>query len=909
MHRQPSNSKAGQFVRSHLANFPRPDLEAAKAVRQWGKDRGMALDPDDTLVATLHYRADGAKGWIGIVAGQMSLAQAVLGDWQGESANDVFGDLLGGPWAGELPASGITVVDRLAPHSPWLPGADHAVFNGLFRRSSPQRYDASTHLPVSAEAFQSFVWHLDFRQRYKSLLEHYWADGLEHYRLAAKIGFIAACNKQVSEGSLSDVGRRLAWQAAGIAKRGPGYQARAMNIYGYAATDLVLISDSNTGPVLLYIPGNASPLHEFADRRALKAWVGAQCRRVETREALRGHFALADTPDGLDFSGLDTALEGLAIYPAIHRLPPERPGFTTNGAWPPLTYVNYRPGKYNPALRGDLFLALAKRHKQRSLADADFVITSNNDVLKARWRGYLTSAINLLAPLVLVVPELAPLFAAAGTAQFGLGLDQAINGKNANAQAEGVAQASYGLLNAVPLALEGVAKAKVLFRIKSDNFVFPSRVNDQLGYPLSPVSPPHLPDIDVAEFFNDPDAIAPLAGGDPAVAGSIVRVPRYDGQHDLLNASIGGYNAEMVYDLERDAFLFEDDVNAVEPPCYIAQAGQKDLIHIDAATRQVTNTMRERSLRALGIELSLPVELPAPPTGERLPIPKKISSLWVGDQHIDERLLNNLGLNVQCLKDSAYQYRLFLSKATPAAYEENVRALAEAAPGLTVMPLEDQTFFQAFRQSPAFEQYQAALDGNGGVARNYASASDVLRYPMLAQEGGLYVDVDDTFLAATGERAGAAIDTLDLATTQDGLLLPPPMSNEKMRMNCLFNTSLIGSHAGNPTLALIGEEMRVRYLAERDFYESRPSLADDPDGFYRYAGRLSRLTGPALLTDIVDRQWPRLRTLRQVVNLYSMPQVNATQFLDITAVTQTVHDELPLNRVAKVGGFHSWART
>ncbi|MDH1658127.1 glycosyltransferase [Pseudomonas mosselii] len=909
MNRQPNHAKARRYLSDHLASFPRPDQEAAEAIRKWGKERGMDLDPDNTLAATLHYRSDGAYGWVGIVAAELTLAQAVLGDWQGESANDIIGDLLGAPWAGQLPASGIRVVDRLDSRSPWQPRAEDAVFNGLFMRTTPQRYDATTHLSVSAQDFQSFVWHLDFRKHYKATLERYWKEGLEHYRLAAKISFIAACNKQVSEGSLSDTGRRLAWQAAGIAKRSPGYQARAMNIYGYASTDLVLISESSDGPVLLYIPGNSSPLHDFTDRKALKAWVGGQCRNTDTREALRRHFALSDTPDGLDFSGLDTALEGMGMYPAIHRLSPNRPGFTTNGAWPAQVYVNYRPTKYNPALRGDLFLALARRQQQRSLADADFLITSNSDVLKARWRGYLVSAINMLAPLMFVLPELAPLFALAGAAQFGLGLDQVICGKNAEEKAEGASNATYGLLNAAPLIVEGAAKAKVLFRIKSDNFVIPSRINDQLGYPLSPVSPPHLPDIDVAEFFHDPDAIAPLPDGDPAVAGAIVRVPRYDGAHDMLTASVGGYNADVVYDVERDAFLFDGDLNEVDPTYYIARTGQRDLAPVELGTRQVSNAMRESSLRAMGIDLNLPFELSQVPAEGLLPIPKKITCLWVGDQVIDARLLENLSLNAQRLQGSAYQIRLYLTNALPAVYEENVRLLAAAAPGLSVLPMEEQAFFQAFRQSTSFEQYQAALEGNGGVARNYASASDVLRYPMLAHEGGIYMDMDDTLLAAHADGSGAAIDTVDLRTTQDGLLIPPPMRNEKLRMNCLFNTSLIGSHAGNPTLAAISEEMRVRFMAGRDFYDAKPSLADDPEGFYRYAGRLSRLTGPALITDIIDRQWPALRNLRHAVNLLSMPQINAGQFIDVEALAQAIYDQLPLNRIARVGGFHSWART
>jgi len=331
--------------------------------------------------------------------------------------------------------------------------------------------------------------------------------------------------------------------------------------------------------------------------------------------------------------------------------------------------------------------------------------------------------------------------------------------------------------------------------------------------------------------------------------------------------------------------------------------------------RPVTDAMRTRSLRAMGIDLPLPVHVPtlAP---DSVPIPKRISSLWVGDNVISEPLLANLAANAERLSDSEYSLRLFLSKASPTAYEQNANLLAGRAPGLQVLPLEEQAFFRAFRQSRYHAQYEAALDGNGGIATNYASASDVLRYPMLHHEGGLYMDVDDSLLAAgehpeiiNGQPVGQpseSIDQVALHTGPSGLLLAPPMSNEKMSMNCLYNTSLIGSHPGNPVLEAISEEMLARYQTATDFYDSRPSLAQDPAGFYRYASKLSYMTGPALVTEVVDRHLPGLRTLRQIINLHTMPRINSYSFIDVAQANAALRKLLPLNRFAKVGGNHSW---
>lgn len=909
------NAAGVQLVRDLLPHVPRPDLEAARAISEWLRTtQGLVLDPGETDVVTLHYR-----GHKGVVINRLSLSQAVLADWQGESNNNLIGGLIGEPWAGRFPEGALHIVDALPPRSLFDNSAPYEVFNGVFRRTNPPRYDASTHLQIPAEALQRFIWELDFHTRFKTMLDSYWNEHTQDHCLAAKINFIAACNKQVSQGSLSEQGRALAWQAAGLSKRSDGLKIRPLNIYGYVATDVLCIADRATPGVLLYIPGNASPMHTFENMEAMKDWIAAQCRNKDTRQALRSHFRLADTPDGLDFSGLDTALEGLATYPDIPHLSPNRPGFTTDGRWSPHDYVNYRANTYSPSIGGDIFLALCQFQRQRSLDDADFIITRNSDVTKAKWRGYVSTTLNILAPLALVVPELAPLFALGGLAQFGLGVDQAINGKSLDAKADAVGNIEFGLLNALPLAAQAGLKATELFSIKRDGFVFPTWVNERWGYPLSPVSPPHLPELDVADYFVINDAIAPLPGGDPAVAESVIRQPLYNGELDELQASSGGYGFNVMYDMERDAFIADVDANAVMPTFYIARDGNMDLTSVDAMTRPVTDAMRMRTLRSLGVDLPLPVELPTLETERLQAIPKRISSIWVGNKVIDAKLLDNLAANARRLAGSEYRYRLFLSNASPEAFAENSRLLAEQAPGVEVLTLEEHAFYASFRESPYFTQYQHAIDGNGGVASNFSSASDVLRYPLLDHEGGLYMDIDDTLLGAHEDplrdpqqpapQDMAAIDNLTLATTPEGLLLPPPMSNQKLTMNWEYNTSLIGSHPGNPTLRAISDEMHARYLAEPDFYDSRPDIASDSRGFYLYAARLNRMTGPRLLTDVVERQLPGLGTLRQIFNLYAMQLLNGDLFIPRQAFSQSWRAHLPLNRIARTGGNHSWTNT
>ncbi|WP_033723932.1 dermonecrotic toxin domain-containing protein, partial [Pseudomonas monteilii] len=80
----------------------------------------------------------------------------------------------------------------------------------------------STLLDIRAEALQSHIEALDFHTRYKATLDTYWREQLADYRLSCKLNFIAACNKQINEGSLSDAARMLAWRAAELIPQGKG---------------------------------------------------------------------------------------------------------------------------------------------------------------------------------------------------------------------------------------------------------------------------------------------------------------------------------------------------------------------------------------------------------------------------------------------------------------------------------------------------------------------------------------------------------------------------------------------------------------------------------------------------------------------------------------------------------------
>lgn len=894
------NIAGEQFIRLHLQNIPRPGLYAAKAIREWAEQEQHQLDPDQTDVVTLHYRGNQA-----MIAQRLSLTQAVLSNWQGESDKNLIGQLFPGSWAGTLPVGPLTIVEQLPALGPFDNSARFSVYNGIFRRSTPARYDSTTHLPVDVEAMQRFIWDLDLHTRFVTMLDEYWQKTRKTHPRSLQISFIAACNKQVQEGSLSDAGRQLAWQAAGLMPRASGLEIRPLNVYGYAATDIIQIADPAHQQVLLYLPGNSSPFHEFDDMNALKDWFAEQCRSSEKRQRLRQYFKLADTPDGLDFSGLDTALDGLGTYPRFHTRSPNRPGFTVDGPWPPRDYVNYKAHKYSPLIEGDLFEALTLRQRKRSYADADFIITSKTQVTKARWRDYLMTSINLLAPLALVVPELIPLLAVGGIAQFGLGIDQVINGKTLEDKDDGVDNIEFGLLNATPLVLQAATRVKILFPGKNPRFIMPTRVNDQLGYPLSPMDPPRLPEEGAAQFFASPPE--PIALPQDSHLGNwITRFIDSNGVKHM-EATLEEAKFNVRYDGEHDAFVRRPNNKSESPTYYQVSDQSNGLEVIDVTNRPVTDDMRMRTLRGLGVDLQLPIEIPTP-SSEMFELPKQILNIWIGDKIIPDNLLKTVEANARGLLRSRTPYRIYLSNADSDAYGINRAALLRHAENLQILPLEDQAFYDDFQESPYFEQYEKAIKGG-----NYASACDVLRYPLLNSEGGVYIDIDDT-LRTLGDHpdADALIASTPLKATQNGLVLGAPMDNARLGMHCAYSNSLIGSHAGNDTLDAISDEMLKRFEDNPNFYDNRP-LYGAPDHEI-YARKLNEMTGPGVLNDVIDDEdyedLSRLRILRQITKLESVPQKDFT-FLTgpaHAAISEAQRTDQALRDLVTVGNNNSWAK-
>ena len=363
----------------------------------------------------------------------------------------------------------------------------------------------------------------------------------------------------------------------------------------------------------------------------------------------------------------------------------------------------------------------------------------------------------------------------------------------------------------------------------------------------------------------------------------------------------------VVYDLHTDSFIKLSEYKQATPERWKIDTGEPaGLVRVANAQRVVTDAQRMFTLRQLGIELDLPIDYTYFNTLERTPIPRIVSSIWVGDKAISPVFLEALVHNAQALENSDYQYQLFLSRQSPRAYDANLTLLRSRTLHMSVLTLEDQPFYQEFTRSPYFAQYQAALGITNPGITNYSSASDILRYRMLKHIGGFYLDADDRVLNAASGPGTSPLANQTLRTTTNGLLLYPPVSNDQLGFYVKYNNSMIGSHPGNPTLDAISEAILQRFQLDPTFYTERPDRVFNPVGFNAYARRLCRLTGPGVLNDVIDAQLPWLRQLRGMCRLLISPLYDLHGTLDTSQLTQLIREHVPLDRFFEAGRAHSW---
>ncbi|MEB0048119.1 MULTISPECIES: leucine-rich repeat domain-containing protein [unclassified Pseudomonas] len=442
---------------------------------KWGRD----IDPQTAILVTLDYRYTGRPAQSEVLAGKVvtsrTLTQALLSNYQAVGDGS-FGETAFGLYTPPDVGPFVRIVEKTDELTNRL-GFIHQTYEGIYRHTVPQIYGPHTQINLKPADFKAWVWQLNVKDLYRAYLDRTWAaddvlvaSAPYPLRTSVKAAFVWAAWLEHQEHRLTAHGLALALHAAGLPpdqlwRTLEDEQLRAatvlpasvlasrLKLYRYTATDIWSYQDRSSSRILLYIPGNSSPLHEFADNPQLLEWIVVQGKSADTRQALASHFAPDDRNDGTFHAGVLTALEGMAIYPRRHALTKSAGFFNNDGYWEPADYVGFTPASSGT----DPFAQCVLVMKREAFALVDSVFDDaqvNRDNLSAVVESAV-QWINTFGPLALFVPGGEGLLALAGIIDAGYGLDQVVKGETR----QGATRMIFGLLNALPLVGGGRALA------------------------------------------------------------------------------------------------------------------------------------------------------------------------------------------------------------------------------------------------------------------------------------------------------------------------------------------------------------------------------------------------------------------------------------------------------------------
>ncbi|NWA70198.1 dermonecrotic toxin domain-containing protein [Pseudomonas reactans] len=464
-----------------------PAAYGAKLIReQWGAD----IDPQTAQLVTLDYNYHGHPAVDGVEQGQVHsqqpLIQALLLNYQAVGDNRFFETAFG---FYTPPAIGPAVkivehVDELAFHG----AGNHDSYEGIYRRTDPQTYGPQTQLPVTPAAFKQWAWRLELTTLYTRYLNTTWpsddtikARPSYAVRTSVKTAYVMAAFLQKNAGSLSMAGLQLALLSAGLGDNQVRFsyinsaqlehwtrpmdtvQVSRLVIYRYTARDLWVFTHRSSGLTLLYVPGNSSPLHEFADLNALRAWVVQQAGDPLKKTALATHFAKDDRGDGTFHAGVQTALEAMLVYPKRHHLTRNAGFFNDDGYWNPQQYISLADEPQTT----DPFADLVAVMKQMSFENVQDSIRDDAQVNRDNLSAIVEPTVRWLnqwGALALFFPGGEGVLGLAGLIEAGYGVSEVVSATGADERNEGVTRTVFGVLNALPLFLKaahGVPEAQV----------------------------------------------------------------------------------------------------------------------------------------------------------------------------------------------------------------------------------------------------------------------------------------------------------------------------------------------------------------------------------------------------------------------------------------------------------------
>lgn len=371
---------------------------------------------------------------------------------------------------------------------------------------------------------------------------------------------------------------------------------------------------------------------------------------------------------------------------------------------------------------------------------------------------------------------------------------------------------------------------------------------------------------------------------------------------NTLCSVINKYVTPLVYDVEHNTFIAIGSGTAYQVDKITNSLQPLTITEISSRYKPEIDEQRISCLKSLGFKVD--VGTLKGKTPNKISIPKKIHSLWIGPKEISPQNIMKIIQNARHAKSKGFEYRLFLSKVSESSLNKNIENLKEVGEDIAI--LEDSSEYKKFMKRKNYDQFLDALGNNEAQNTNFASAADILRYHMLYERGGIYIDVDD--------RLNDNFAKEDLTASSSDLLLSMPVINSSLDMYIKYNNNFIGSHEGNLIFENILNEIFLRYQRNKDFYKNRPAV-NDREKMTTYVKKIAELTGPGVFNDIIFQYLPKAEKVVSLAKFLDKGGVEISkehafkfseEFRNMLIDVYHENDVTLLADMADAGNDHTW---
>jgi hypothetical protein len=591
---------------------------------------------------------------------------------------------------------------------------------------------------LGSDVLKAF-WDVDVSARYIGQLTTFWQTSSDNFRALAKCNFLSLAVQALQQGDLDGTDfQRVVDSVIGPvtwpvtlpmlqALHPVGAEVRALDLDGHVASNaLRLVEDS--GRQTLYLPGEAQTFLLMENEADLHWWILEQMNSEDKRTAFLKHFPLADrnhlTENLTDLMNRLVSTWGHSDHQMINRS--------------------------NVAISGDAFTWLSESTRTAMVAEAHLVLTSNSQLRKKLWIGYLSAGLKVFGPMAAVGWPLALPLIGASIANMGLNIDQAINGTTPTERKAGVTGA---VLNAIDIVFNIPFLISTGAQLEVGPQVEFAEAQEMLGLvELTAPDAPFLPPVDQPPVATiDPQATVELANeiatgttiastrqlATPAArqGWSVPKIPAKYRCNELLaqrsaEAAPGKY--EGIYRLDK------------EPGYAIEMEGAAYYVRYFADSEDTGHWAIVNPERPNQFAYSLPVSLSSSGKWERIPALR----LRGGGQCVGKACL--LGIDLPSSSSSAP------ASSTPSAELPFVEPVSPVArPLRLVTPLNDIVGMDiakmkrwAMNLPETFAELSSANRGNPSTADTYAAYFREKRSFLLNEAKEYYSELNWTNLPA-----------------------------------------------------------------------------------------------------------------------------------------------------------------